>query len=79
RQLAEPRRAIWTFYERLNPYARDPTEAEKAALWRDFHALFDPNSGSVLLDCARSSSSAKSPPVPAPPTPRKPGSSSSPS
>ncbi|MBA3530996.1 MAG: transposase, partial [Ardenticatenales bacterium] len=50
RQLEEQRRAIWTFYERLKAYARDPTAAEKEALWHDFDALFEPNSGSVLLD-----------------------------
>jgi len=48
--LEEQRRAIWAFYERLTAYARAPTEAEKAALWRDFDTLFDPNTGSLLLD-----------------------------
>lgn len=49
-RLEEQRQAIWTFYERLKAYARDPTEAEKQALWHDFDHLFEPNSGSVLLD-----------------------------
>jgi hypothetical protein len=49
-RLEEQRRAIWAFYERLKAYARAPTEAEKALLRRDFDALFEPNTGSVLLD-----------------------------
>ncbi|MBA3530783.1 MAG: transposase [Ardenticatenales bacterium] len=48
--LEEQRQAIWTFYERLKTYAGAPTDTEKAGLWQDFDTLFDPTTGSILLD-----------------------------
>ena len=49
-RLELTRNAIWRYYERLKAYAADPTPAERDALWRDFDTLFDPSTGSVLLD-----------------------------
>lgn len=49
-RLQELRSAIWSYYERLKAYAAGPTPNEKAALRRDFDALFDPATGSILLD-----------------------------
>lgn len=49
-RLEEQRTAIWHYYDRLKAYAAAPTPEEKAALWRDFDTLFEPNTGSILLD-----------------------------
>lgn len=49
-RLEELRAAIWKYYERLKAYAAAPTPGQKAALWRDFDALFEPATGSILLD-----------------------------
>lgn len=49
-KLEELRSAIWDYYDRLQDYARAPTPAAKEALWAEFDSLFDPTTGSLLLD-----------------------------
>jgi regulator of replication initiation timing len=49
-RLEQLRTAIWDFYDRLKAYALTPTPEEKEALWRDFDALFDPATPSIVLN-----------------------------